>query len=61
MRTELHQAQMSLRQLRRTKLQENILMRVINDIEYKIDKSEKEMEMITGNNNSKDLKRRSEE
>ena len=54
MRTELHQAQMSLRQLE-DRASREYFNEVINDIEYKIDNLKKEMEMMTnGNNNSKE-------
>ena len=60
MRTELHQAQMSLRQLE-DRASREYFNEVINDIEYKIDNLKKEMEMMTnGNNNSKESERSEE-
>ena len=60
MRTELHQAQMSLRQLE-DRASREYFNEVINDIEYKIDSLKKEMEMMTnGNNNSKESERSEE-
>lgn len=60
MRTEFHQAQMSLRQLE-DRASREYFNEVINDIEYKIDNLKKEMEMMTnGNNNSKESERSEE-
>ena len=60
MRTELHQAQMSLRQLE-DRASREYFNEVINDIEYKIDNLKKEMEIMTnGNNNSKESERSEE-
>lgn len=60
MRTELHQAQMSLRKLE-DRASREYFNEVINDIEYKIDNLKKEMEMMTnGNNNSKESERSEE-
>ena len=60
MRTELHQAQMSLRQLEDSASREYFI-KVLNDIENKIDNLKNEMEMINnGNNNSKESERSEE-
>ncbi len=60
MRTEFHQAQMSLRQLEDSASREYFI-KVLNDIENKIDNLKNEMEMINnGNNNSKESERSEE-
>ena len=60
MRTELHQAQMSLRQLEDSASREYFI-KVLNDIENKIDNLKNEMEMMNnGNNNSKESERSEE-
>lgn len=60
MRTEFHQAQMSLRQLEDSASREYFI-KVLNDIENKIDNLKIEMEMINnGNNNSKESERSEE-
>lgn len=60
MRTEFHQAQMSLRQLEDSASREYFI-KVLNDIENKIDNLKKEMEMMNnGNNNSKESERSEE-
>ena len=57
MRTELHQAQMSLRQLEDSASRE-YFNEVINDIENKINDLRNEMKVINnGNNNSKEYER----
>lgn len=57
MRTEFHQAQMSLRQLEDSASREYFI-KVLNDIENKIDNLKNEMEMMNnGNNNSKESER----
>ena len=60
MRTELHQAQMSLRQLE-DRASREYFNEVINDIEYKIDNLKKEMEMMSNDNNNSKESERSEE
>lgn len=60
MRTEFHQAQMSLRQLEDSASREYFI-KVLNDIENKIDNLKNEMEMMNnGNNNSKESERSEE-
>lgn len=60
MRTEFHQAQMSLRQLEDSASREYFI-KVLNDIENKIDNIKNEMEMMNnGNNNSKESERSEE-
>ena len=60
MRTELHQAQMSLRQLEDSASRE-YFNEVINDIENKINDLRNEMKVINnGNNNSKEYERSEE-
>lgn len=60
MRTEFHQAQMSLRQLEDSASREYFI-KVLNDIENKIDNLKNEMEMMnSGNNNSKESERSEE-
>ena len=60
MRTEFHQAQMSLRQLEDSESREYFI-KVLNDIENKIDNLKNEMEMMNnGNNNSKESERSEE-
>ena len=60
MRTEFHQAQMSLRQLEDSASREYFI-KVLNDIENKIDSLKNEMEMMNnGNNNSKESERSEE-
>lgn len=60
MRTEFHQAQMSLRQLEDSASREYFI-KVLNDIENKIDNLKNEMEMMNnGHNNSKESERSEE-
>ena len=60
MRTEFHQAQMSLRQLEDSASREYFI-KVLNDIENKIYNLKNEMEMMNnGNNNSKESERSEE-
>lgn len=60
MRTELHQAQMSLRQLE-DRASREYFNEVINDIENKINDLRNEMKVINnGNNNSKEYERSEE-
>lgn len=60
MRTEFHQAQMSLRQLEDSASREYFI-KVLNDIENKIDNLKNEMEMMNnGDNNSKESERSEE-
>lgn len=61
MRTEFHQAQMSLRQLEDDSASREYFIKVLNDIENKIDNLKNEMEMMNnGNNNSKESERSEE-
>ena len=54
LRTEFHQAQLALRQVEDSASREYFI-KVMNDIENKIDNLKKEMEMMnSGNNNSKE-------
>lgn len=60
MRTEFHQAQMALRKLDDSASREYFI-KVLNDIENKIDNLKNEMEMMNnGNNNSKESERSEE-
>lgn len=60
MRTEFHQAQMALRKLEDSASREYFI-KVLNDIENKIDNLKNEMEMMNnGNNNSKESERSEE-
>ncbi len=60
MRTELHQAKMSLRQLEDSASKE-YFNEVIKDIESKIDNLKNEMEMMNNGNNNSKKSERSEE
>ena len=60
MRTEFHQAQMSLRQLEDSASREYFI-KVLNDIENKIDNLKNEMEMMNNGNNNSKKSERSEE